>query len=356
MEAGTGIIVCGPGAYPPGLGAALRNLAETCASPVLADPLSGLRFGSQHSEWVLCHYDAFLRSKHTRALLQPAWILRFGTPPVSRVLTEFIRDCDVPQALVAPRGDWMDPTHRAGVVFRAAEPGVCQALAGMVQRRPAAGWWTRLREKEVRAETVAAELPHPVEPFEGDVIRDLMRCLPPGSLLLSGNSLPIRQLDTWSGHRRAPLRLLANRGVSGIEGTVSTLLGAARVHTTGPVVGLLGDVSLVHDINGLLAASGIDATLIVVNNGGGGIFGYLPQASLPEFERYWLTPPGLEISDIARLHRLGYRRVERQAEFEAALRDSLAHTGVQLIEVVIDRELSMQRQQFYWDAVNDDAV
>jgi 2-succinyl-5-enolpyruvyl-6-hydroxy-3-cyclohexene-1-carboxylate synthase len=146
------------------------------------------------------------------------------------------------------------------------------------------------------------------------------------------------------------LRLIGNRGASGIDGNVSTALGLAAV-LPGPVVGLLGDLALYHDMNGLLAARGLDATLVVFNNGGGAIFGHLPQRGLPEFERYWLTPTGLDIERIAELYDLRHARTTTADAFAAALHRALEAPGVDLIEVVVDREQSLEQHRSYWSAV-----
>jgi 2-succinyl-5-enolpyruvyl-6-hydroxy-3-cyclohexene-1-carboxylate synthase len=117
------------------------------------------------------------------------------------------------------------------------------------------------------------------------------------------------------------------------------------------VAGLIGDLAFYHDMNGLLAARDSNATLIVINNDGGGIFRYLPQSGLENFERYWSTPTGLDFSHTADLYRLSFRRVSSAREFEQALADTLTQSGVKLIEAVIDPQQSVERHRAYWDAV-----
>ena len=209
------------------------------------------------------------------------------------------------------------------------------------------GWLSRWQALEQLAADACPPLA-PEQPVSEDgVIGELLRHLPPHALLFSGNSLPIRQLDSWCVGRTEPLRILANRGASGIDGNVSTLLGLAAAGTN-PVVGLLGDLALLHDSNGLLAAPGLQATIVVLNNGGGGIFGYLPQAGLAGFERHWLTPQGLDLAQLAALHRLGHTRVHRQHQFGPALRANLKAPGVNLIEVMLERATSQARHRDYW--------
>ncbi len=173
-----------------------------------------------------------------------------------------------------------------------------------------------------------------------------MKLLPQYSILFSGNSLPIRQLDSWSGQREKPLRILANRGASGIDGNVSTLLGLAAAGEQ-PVVGLLGDLAFFHDMNGLLFSRGLHAVIILLNNNGGGIFGTLPQAGLEHFEQQWLMPTHLDFSHTARLYALDYQRIEQQRQFRPALQHALDYPGVSLLEIMLQREQSLSRNKRY---------
>jgi 2-succinyl-5-enolpyruvyl-6-hydroxy-3-cyclohexene-1-carboxylate synthase len=189
-------------------------------------------------------------------------------------------------------------------------------------------------------------------PAEARVVRELTARLPSGALLFCGNSMAIRELDSWSGVRDLPLRVVANRGVSGIDGHVSTLAGLAAAHP-GATVGLIGDLALYHDMNGLLAARELALTLVVLNNGGGGIFGHLPQAELPGFERHWLTPTGLDLEQVARLYGLGFCRVEGAAAFGPELSAALGRSGPQLIEVMIDRVASLAAHRRHRQALKN---
>jgi 2-succinyl-5-enolpyruvyl-6-hydroxy-3-cyclohexene-1-carboxylate synthase len=176
------------------------------------------------------------------------------------------------------------------------------------------------------------------------VIRDLVASLPAGDGLLCANSLPIRQLETWSGTRDSPLRLFGNRGASGIDGQLSTLAGlnAAGVPTTG----LLGDLSFVHDLSGLMLAGRLDRPCVVLNNGGGRIFDYLPQSGLPDFERLWRTPQPLDLGALARPFGLRHRQVADAASWSTALGDELgrclAGEPGGLIEVEVDAPRSQE--------------
>ncbi len=342
---GNGIIVCGPDRYPEGFAAAVAHLGERLGAAVLADPLAmGLRWGTHAGSPALCvRYDAFLR--HPAIAGQPPdWVLRFGGAPVSKPLLQWLDG--VPSVVVDRHGRWRDPWHGAEQLVTADETLFCRALAERLPAGPA-GSLGLMQAAERALEALAGE--HGAGGFfEGQMVGALLAELPADAALLVGNSLPVRQLDGWSGRRAAPLRVFCNRGASGIDGNVSTLTGIAAAHA-GPVVGLMGDLTLQHDLTGLAAAPR-PLTLIVINNGGGAIFGYLPQRSLPDFETHWLTPQGLDIGQAAKLFGFEHHAVDDLAGFRTALQAGLAGSTKTLIEVRIDREASRRRHLDYWQA------
>jgi 2-succinyl-5-enolpyruvyl-6-hydroxy-3-cyclohexene-1-carboxylate synthase len=164
--------------------------------------------------------------------------------------------------------------------------------------------------------------------------------VPDGTALVVASSMPVRDLDRFLAPRDG-LRVVANRGASGIDGTVSTVLGVALGHEGGPTVALIGDLALLHDSNGFLLAPDaptVDATFVVVDNDGGGIFSFLPQAGFPgSFERVFGTPHGRDLAELARFHRLGYTRVEAAADLPGAVADAVVAGGVRLVHVRTDR-------------------
>jgi len=348
LSARRGLIVCGPLAPHGAFARAVTRLAARLGCPLLADPLSQLRFGGHDHGCILSHYDAALRAGAFSDGERPQWILRFGAAPVSKALLDYLQQCDAPTVLCAPRGDWPDPLHQTREMVRASPSLLCEALLEAVPPQAPAPWLARFRRVE---RVVAGVRPEPRDdPDEATLIGELMERLPERAHLFCGNSLPIRQLDRWGGQGTKPLHFYANRGASGIDGNISTLLGLAAAGE-GPLVGLLGDLALFHDLNGLLLAPGLDGVIVLLNNGGGGIFGTLPQADLPGFEEHWLMPTGLDFGQAARLYGLGYRRVTRQAEFPVALEQALEERGCSLLEVQVDRLASLQRTRRYHERV-----
>jgi 2-succinyl-5-enolpyruvyl-6-hydroxy-3-cyclohexene-1-carboxylate synthase len=166
--------------------------------------------------------------------------------------------------------------------------------------------------------------------------------------------MPVRDLESFMAPRTG-LRILGNRGASGIDGFVSTTLGAALAGGAGPIVALAGDLSMLHDSNGLLLVRGepVDAVFVVVNNDGGGIFSFLPQADLPaHFERLFGTPQGLPFADLSRAYGCGHRAVTAAGELIPALDDAIEAGGVQLVEVRTDRAENVALHRELWAAVS----
>jgi 2-succinyl-5-enolpyruvyl-6-hydroxy-3-cyclohexene-1-carboxylate synthase len=339
-----GLIICGPAPNDGGFADAVTTLAAHLGCPLLADPLSRLRFGAHDHSHLISRYDSLLRSEAFRRHGSPDWVIRFGAAPVSKALLDYLAGANCPTILCSPGSDWPDPLHQSSEIVRAQADLFCRA---MIEALPASGPNAWLRHFQ-QGESVLGSLSLPAAqaPFEDTVIRELLDELPANATLFSSNSLPIRQLDLWSGQNSKSLRILANRGASGIDGNVSTLLGLAAA-ADGPVIGLLGDLALFHDTNGLLFARETDGVIVLFNNNGGGIFGMLPQAGLEGFEQQWLMPTNLDFSQTARLFGLDHHRVELQKQFLPALNSALGNKGVSLIEIMLNREASLRRQRAY---------
>jgi 2-succinyl-5-enolpyruvyl-6-hydroxy-3-cyclohexene-1-carboxylate synthase len=344
INIGNGLIVCGPMPPDEAFASAVTHLAGELACPLLADPLSGLRFGGHNHSQVISNYDGFLRADAFNTGQSPDWVLRFGAAPVSKALLDYLARSGAQTILCAPHGDWPDPLHQTTEMVRSDPSLFCAALSEHALRSGQTTWRQRFTLAEQAVDRF--RLPAQEIPTEDRLIEELLVQLPAHAILFSGNSLPIRQLDSWSGQRDMPLRIHANRGASGIDGNVSTLLGLAAA-CEHPVVGLLGDLTFFHDMNGLLFARGLRAVIILFNNNGGGIFGTLPQAGLETFEQQWLMPTHVDFRHTARLYDLNYQRIEQQRQFRPALAKALANPGVDLIEIMLQRERSLARQLAY---------
>lgn len=338
-----GAIVCGEGDYPAGFAEGVAALAAKLDCPILAEPLSNLRFGPHERSHVLCRYDGWLRNGDFVAGHRPDWLLRFGAFPVTRSLQGFAGRAGDRLILVDPLPRWNDPAHAITDLVRADPLAVCEALCQLPLQAAPPVWMSSFRQAEADA---ARALPGDGPAWEAHLLPALLAELPGGCPVFVGNSMLIRDLDAFSGSGAKPIRFHGNRGASGIDGNVSTALGIAAAR--GQVVALLGDLTCQHDLGGLAVARGLNAAMVVFNNGGGGIFGYLPQAALPEFEQGWLTSQAIDFSAAAAAFGMAYARADRVAELAAALRHALERGGPHLIEVVIDRTSSLARHRAYW--------
>ncbi|MEX2528172.1 MAG: 2-succinyl-5-enolpyruvyl-6-hydroxy-3-cyclohexene-1-carboxylic-acid synthase [Gemmatimonadota bacterium] len=352
------LLVAGPVPRQWETGPTIQAFSRDWGIPLLADPLSGARYGS--SGWkageslVLGGYDLFLRDPVFRTRRRPDFILRLGATPTSVSLSTFLEEAvGVPQVVVDGGGRWKDHLAVATEYFPAHPGALLEALGSPPEGWKVADDW---REAWLAAETavartvaaVEAENRHEVR-HEGAVLAAVARATPPEELLFVSNSMPVRDLDGLVLPRREGLMVLGNRGASGIDGILSTALGAGAGAARRVTV-VVGDLALIHDMNGLLALPGLPSDsparrviLVVVNNQGGGIFQMLPVREYePAFTRYFATPQAVEPARIAALHGLEYMCVGAEPDghgnLETVLQAARLHEGPVLVEVRTHRE------------------
>ena len=326
------------------------GLVELCADrgwPLLAEPISGLRDaprgdrrGGALSAGTLLAANAEFRDR-----CHPDLVIQVGATPTSRGVQDLVRSADRlliidPDELVA------DPDRRSTLTINEDPAEVAAALRATTSSLPATRpqWLDEWHDADSKVRTaIDALLDSWDEPFEGRIARDVAAAIPDGGVLFAGSSMPIRDLDMYM-RPRAGVRVLANRGASGIDGLVSTTFGIAEV--SGPTYALLGDLSVIHDASGLLwgARHGRAAVLVVIDNDGGGIFSMLPQATLPkdEFELLFGTPHGLDLEAIARAAGAGVRTVDHAGVVVPAIREAEASGGVQVVRVRVDRNRAVE--------------
>jgi len=388
LAARRGLVVAGWGS-PVGA----REVAARLRWPVLADAISGLRSALaadaisglgrsvggaaplDQGLQVVTTYEALLRVPVFAERYRPDLVIRFGEPLTSKAAMTWL-DPSVPQILVDPDGAWLDPQRAAGERVPAL-PDLGVVPTAPAQPAPPAGpddgsidaaaaeWRNAWRRAEETArQALDAFLDADDEPFEGRVARDVAAACatsPLNPALVVASSMPVRDLEAFAA--QVPGRVFANRGVNGIDGLVSTVLGIAAGGRDesggadgGPVVGLLGDLAFLHDAGGLLGASGrgLDAVFVVVDNGGGGIFSFLPQAGLPpeRFELLFGTPPAADVVAVAQAYGVAADRVERADDVGPAVERGVAAGGVHVVVVPTgDRTANVDRHRQAWAAV-----
>ncbi len=353
-----GIIICGPG-EAPGLAAAAVTLSEASGYPILADPLSGVRFGPHERRGVIDAYDPFLRDQETAESLQPDFVIRVGALPTSKPLQQFLLARPNRVQVVIDAGTPRDPAHLATSYIIADAAITLANLAGSVANLGGSadrGWLDAWKAVD-RATGAAIESALACEeaPFEGRAVAEVAALLPEDATLVVGNSMPIRDVDAFVRGDRRRLRIVGNRGANGIDGVVSTALGAAAV-ADGPVVLIVGDLSFFHDLNGMFAAAkfGLHATVVVLNNDGGGIFSFLPQAEQLDtttFEALFGTPTGLDVAAAARLFGASHVRPGAWDAFRRELCRAIRGPGLSVVELVTDRNRNVAQHRAVWSAV-----
>jgi 2-succinyl-5-enolpyruvyl-6-hydroxy-3-cyclohexene-1-carboxylate synthase len=383
LRARRGVVVAGRHERQASAGEAVAAFAAAAGWPLLADPLSGARRG----EAAIAHYDALLRDDAFAASLDPDLVLRVGDLPVSKPLRTWLAGLDgVRQVAIDTDAAWQDPASVLSDSFALEPAATLSELARAQAETPGArisaeaDWLARWRSAdELAAEAILGVLGDG-ELSEPGVASELGVLLPEEATLLVASSMPVRDIETFWPARADPPRVLCNRGASGIDGIVSAAFGAsaAAADGAGPVVLLIGDVALAHDIGGLLAARRLDLklTIVLIDNGGGGIFDFLPVSSTPMaqaqdgrdsaweatapdgngediYTRHIATPTGLDFAKAAELYGLEHERVGDVREFRAALERALVADGASIVEVGGLRAANVELHRRVWEAVSE---
>jgi 2-succinyl-5-enolpyruvyl-6-hydroxy-3-cyclohexene-1-carboxylate synthase len=328
-----GVVIGGQIEHDPKLPSTAAEFAERVGYPLLADPLSGARRGPA----AIAHYDALLRDERFAGDARPQLVIRVGDLPTSKPLRAWLAALDAAdQVALDPLAGWHDPAATLSALDL-SDPA--RALETWGPETPAdPDWLARWRAADdAAARAIAGALGDALsEPL---VAKSLGKWLPAEATLFVASSMPIRDVELFMPARELAPRVLSNRGANGIDGTVSAAFGAAAA-SDGPVVLLVGDVALAHDIGGLLAARRLELalTIVVLNNDGGGIFHFLPVAGETDaFEEHIATPHGLDFGQAAALYGCGYARPSTLDELRLAVAGALGRPITTIIEVSTDR-------------------
>ena len=348
----------------------IRSFAENLQAPILADPLSNVRryhktdaIDDNHefainrsndtdmtqkkyfSDVVISTYDAFLADKDLWPVLKPDCVIQFGQIVVSKRVQQMVASWDEVEYIeVNPTMDSMNPTGKTTIHMQASIDMFTHLYAVKNKSNAYLNRWQSLEVAGKAQLSTAIEEP---SCFEGRTIRELQQHIPDNSQVLVANSMTIRDFDYFWFSGESDAVLYGNRGVNGIDGTVSTALGLA---TNGlPTYLVTGDLSLFHDLNGLAVAKthNLNLTIILHNNDGGGIFEYLPQKGTKYFDYLFSTSQGLDYSGVAKLYGCGYTKISSPDELVPVLAKVSEESGVHIIEIPTDREYSRQLHRKY---------
>jgi 2-succinyl-5-enolpyruvyl-6-hydroxy-3-cyclohexene-1-carboxylate synthase len=332
---------------------AIIGLAQKLGAPVFAETSSGSRLGSPRGA-VYGAFDAFLREPQLRKQIAPELILSFGMPPVSSSYNTWLTENpQIEHVIIAPSG-WNDPTQTASILVFASPEKVASQLIARIQEVSVDVVWRETIQRVEAISWVCVERALAQEPMsEGGIARCLLRSLPEESVLLIGNSNPIRDLDTYGAPSEKAITVLHQRGASGIDGLLSGAAGAKSV-TTAPVTLFLGDISFLHDLSGLNAVRAVGGPLVivVVQNNGGRIFGQLPLGKRPELapliESYFATPQNVSLSQLTEGFGLIYERAEDLDALSLLLRRAFHEKQKVVIEAVVPSLDGLRQRSLLW--------
>ncbi len=347
-DAISGVIVAGR-QLDPELREPLAHLARASGFPILAEPTSQLRCGPHDRSRVIASYDLLLRHERFARSVVPDLVLRFGEMPTSKPLRTWLAASGASEIVIDPYGGWNEPTNRASAILRTDPTELASGWAARLEKEPrgAPNAWIAAEASAQAAldgeldasgtgsgDSGGAAIPEPaLHRALGQAHRD-------GDLVYTASSMPIRDQEAFLADADADALFLCNRGANGIDGLVSSGIGAA--HASGrPTTILTGDLGLLHDLGGLAALRDVSTPvrIVVIDNGGGGIFHFLPQEQAldgEEFEALLGTPRGVDVGKAAALFDLPHRRLESLGDLAEAL---AAGTG--LIEVKVDRQANV---------------
>lgn len=349
MNAQAGIIVVGE--QSPYLNKTMFwEFARGLQWPVLCDPLSNLRSEVPEDCLPLCidQYDALLKNKRFASSVQPDCVLRFGPQPVSKSLSLFLKGAR-PESLIVvdESSNFRDPL---AVTTHQLQASLESIVTIRLQRER-----TEYTDQWARANRIAHDVLENDTHYRGDeghIVRQLVMNLPDETDVVCSSSMPVRDLDTFFTATNRDITLFCNRGTNGIDGVVSTALGIqeGRQRTTYLVI---GDLAFLHDLNGLIISRfhSVDLTIVILNNDGGGIFSYLPQAAIEShYERLFGTPTGLTFDHIAAMYDAQYDAVRTMEEFQQALQKP-KQAPLRIIEVFTDRAENVAAHRSIWQEI-----
>ncbi len=321
-----GIIIVGPGDFNKDLFKKIFTLSSITKYPVIADGTSHLRFiTSRVQSNVISFYHSFISSGNFCKKYNAELILHFGQTPTSSNLLEYLAGCNAERFQVNEFGDLHDPSKKTGIILNASGEIIAQNLVVLLSKknfhRNKTSWLEAFKSADsIAGRTASGILNKGAVLTEPQIVSGLIKYLPAKSHLFLGNSMPIRDFDSFSGTAGKTCYLYFNRGASGIDGVVSTAAGVSAINQR--VFLLVGDLSFLHDLNSLIISKNnfLPLTVILINNNGGGIFRTLPVSGLKKLQRdFFITPHNLSIAEIVKAFGIRYRRIKNKEDMKIAL-------------------------------------
>lgn len=348
-----GLIVLGE--LPLGTDVApLWAFIRNCQLPVLIESLVNMRSNVPEDclPYVISTYDALLKNEHFKEIAAPHTVIRFGAQPVSKFLMQFLTASKPTHYIVVDEDALFRDSTNSSTHFIQGKPGEWLAqLPVQAKAEDYVALWQQA--EEIAQKHVFQYSAHAQD--EGAFVQKMLEIIPNGSDIFVSSSMPIRDIDTFFLATQKDIRIFANRGTNGIDGVTSTALGFSTVHKR-PTYLLIGDLAFLHDANAFVASryQVSDLTVVVMNNDGGGIFSYLPQASVEaHYENLFGTPTALTFRELAVMYDVQYERLEKLSAFEAALQAN-KHKPLRLLEVMTNRAVNVASHRALWQRIGEE--
>ena len=319
----------------------VMEFTNAIGAVVIGDPLSNLR----QFEEAISTYDSVLVHESMKEQLRPDVVIQLGQIPVSKRIQQWMATLDdIEYIVVSPTAESLNPSLTTTIHVMANIGVFLHRFMDIQADREYCAMWQQIEASSRRQLDAVGEEPHL---FEGRTIHMLQAQMPADGQILVANSMSIRDMDYYWASGRSTATVYGNRGTNGIDGTVSTALGLS---TNGkPTVMVTGDLSFFHDLNGLAIGKthGMNLTIILHNNDGGGIFQYLPQKGTDDFDYLFNTPQGIDYSGLATMYGLDYVKVATNTELEEAMNTYIGREGIHIIEIPTSKEGSRELHKVY---------
>lgn len=346
------VIVCGP-ELAVEEARAIAALGKAWQIPVLADPLSNVRTGSHHKEAVIEMYDTIFRKRELRQHLQSDCIIRFGAMPVSKMFLFYVQEHEqVEQFIIEENSGYRDPLNSDAQFINANIERFCEQVSAFTLQNLEDAWLTNWRRFNGAVQKEAATL-STEQLTEGLAVKTTLDMLPEEAELFVGNSMAIRDVDSFLQASQKNITVYGNRGTSGIDGVTSSAIGVAAKSEAATTL-IIGDLSFYHDMTGLHLAmqNNISLTVILINNNGGGIFSFLPQSKEEKhFDKLYGTPLNIDFKHIVQMYKGAYYLAKSHEELTHALTETRQKQGLCVIEIQTERKENKLWHDAYWEKV-----
>jgi 2-succinyl-5-enolpyruvyl-6-hydroxy-3-cyclohexene-1-carboxylate synthase len=358
LKAKSGLIISGPQEYDQKLISAVSSLSEFTGYPVLADGLSQLRLNSS-KEIIISNYDSFLKYDVLRQKINPDIILQLGRTPTSASLENFLAETDSERFLINKYGDSFDPARNAKGIYKFDPVIFCHELLNYLKQVNSKPVNESFKDIFVKADTNCEQIKTKIIlnasfPNEARIIPEILKTIPEETTIIVGNSLPVRDLDSFGSKVNKNLKIFFNRGASGIDGITSTALGISQAVKS--CVLITGDLSFLHDTNALLAAKKIQRSIVIVviNNNGGGIFDTLPiRDNKKLFGKYFKTAHNLDLKVLVEAFGHNYLLINSWKNLSESVISGLQKKSLTVLEVRTNSIASQKLREKYHGMVEE---